>query len=795
MIILKFGGSSIKDSSSIKNISSIIQLKQKSENIAVVLSAMGEVTNKLTELAELSRGKIDFGDKFKSLKRIHEECIDELALTNTFDRVSKHFEDLNSILSIIPKNYELYAKFLDRVLCYGEILSTTIVSDYLTKQEISNDQLITTDLIITDNNFGRANVHFEQSYYKIKDYFKSHKRTQIITGFIGSTVNKDVTTLGRNGSNYTATLIGSAINADSIEIWSNVDGVLSTNPKFTKEARTIPQLTYEEALELANSGTEILFSNSIIPLLDKHIPIKIKNSLNPMHTGTKILNKIRSENPIVGISSIDELSIVKLKGNGFQYRRGNMKRIFSTLTKSNINIRLISQNYSEQSIWFVIDSKWNKITTSALKKEFSFELKHKYLSDIIIEENFSMVAIIGKGIQNRLSNLGKIFSILGKIRTNIIAILPFISQLNISFIIHKKDLARSIKSLHHELVLNRNVQNLFIVGHGLVGKNLIKLIREDKKINLCGLINSKKMLLNNCGLNTNDLNEMLAKGMQRNLNIFIKTASLMPNAIIVDATSSEEIADKTNMIIKKGISVVTASKLANSKNQKFYEAIRKNALIKEVHFKYGANVGAGLPIIETLQDLIKTGDEIIKIEGIMSGTLSFLFSQYDGTIPFSTLVSQAREKGFTEPDPRNDLNGMDVARKILILARETKANLELKDISIESLVPKGFDDKLSIKNFLIKLSELDNDILIKYQEAIRKNEVLKYLASWNGKNAVVGLKSIGMKSAFYQQSGIENIIVFKTKRYNEIPLVIKGHGAGAEVTAAAILKDIISCKN
>ena len=795
MIILKFGGSSIKDSSHIKNVYSIIHSKVKNDNIAIVFSAMGGTTNKLIKLAEKANNGEDYDFDLNNLKNIHLNCINDLQLIGTSVKLDKCFKNLKIDLSTIFKKNHLSDKLIDKVLSYGEILSTTIIADYLNFQNIPSEQLITNNIIITDNNFGNAYVHFQKSFNKIKNYFKEHKKTQIITGFIGSTEEGEITTLGRNGSDYTATLFGTALNANSIEIWSDVDGVLSTNPNFTKEARAIPYLTYEEAMELAHAGAEILFPPSIIPVLYKNIPIKIKNTLNPKHPGTEIIDKKKSSDSIVGISSLTKISLIRLQGAGLIDRKGTIGRIFSSLAKANINIKLISQTFSEHSICFAINPKWNEKAISTLENEFSFELKNRYMDEVIIENNLSMIAVVGEGMRDRPGTSGKVFSILGKAGVNIIAITQVNSQLNISFIVKSSDVDLAIKALHNELIINTDKQNIFLVGHGLVGKCLIDITKNNNTINLCGVMNSKKMLLDNYGLKTNKLKERLSNGTDRDLDHFIKIANSTPNSIIVDVTSSEEIANITPDLIQRGISVVTASKLANSKSQNFYNSLRKNSQNKKGFFKYGANVGAGLPIIETLQNLKATGDEIIKIEGIMSGTLSFLFSQFDGSIPFSKLVSQARKNGFTEPDPRDDLNGVDVARKILILARETKASLELKDIPIESLIPKSLDDNLSIEDFLIKFSEFDNDFFIKYQKANKENKVLRYIASWDGKNATVGLKSVGKENPFYNQSGRENFIVFKTKRYHDIPLVIKGHGAGAEVTAAAVLGDILSCKN
>ena len=698
-------------------------------------------------------------------------------------------EDLKSIKNsgfLNPKN-------LDKVLSYGEILSTRIISDYFSQKGILSETLNTTDVILTDNNFGNAYVHYQKSFDNIRNYLKSRSKLQIVTGFIGATEDGETTTLGRNGSDYTASIIGAAINAKNIEIWSDVDGVLSTNPKITKSAKVISELSYEEAMELAHAGAEVLFPPSIIPALYKNIPIKIRNTFNQNQNGTNINQKRIKKQTIVGISCLKKISLIRLQGAGLIDKKGTIGRMFSCLASAKINIKLIAQTFSEHSICFAINPKWNKKAKTALENEFSFEIKENYMDKIIIEDELSMIAVVGEGMRNKPGVAGNIFSTLGRAGINIVAITQVNSQLNISFIVKDKDVRRAIKVLHERLLIHKSKKNIFLIGFGLVGKKFSKSHNKDKSINLCGLMNSKTMIIDELGINISSIRKSLREENNYNLDNFIKSALNTPNAIIVDATSSDHIAEKIPELIKNGLSVVTASKLANSKNQKFYDSIRTFSIKSKSKFRYEANVGAGLPIIETLRTLIKTGDKIIKIEGIMSGTLSFLFSNYNGSTAFSKLVIEARNKGFTEPDPRDDLNGIDVGRKILILARETGAKLELSDVSIENLIPDSIDDNIGVDDFLKKLSNFDDQFLKKYQKAKKQNQVLRYIASWNGMKAEVKLKAVGIKNQFYHQSGRENFIVFKTARYNEIPLVIKGHGAGAEVTAAAVLGDILSC--
>ncbi len=788
---MKFGGSSIKNAESIKEVFSIINKRTENKEIIIVFSAMKGVTNRLKALAENSASNIDINHNLNRLKKTHDDCYYQLLKKKPNEVLVKLYSNLSEDLKSIKSSGVLNPKDLDKVLSYGEILSTRIISDYFTQKGILSETLITTDVILTDNCFGNAYVHYQKSFDNIRNYLKNRTKLQIVTGFIGATKEGETTTLGRNGSDYTASIIGAAINAKDIEIWSDVDGVLSTNPKITKSAKVISELSYEEAMELAHAGAEVLFPPSIIPALYKNIPIKIRNTFNQNQNGTNINQKRIKKEAIVGISCLEKISLIRLQGAGLIDKKGTIGRMFSCLASARINIKLIAQTFSEHSICFAINPKWNKKAKTALESEFSFEIKENYMDKIIIEDELSMIAVVGEGMRNKPGVAGNIFSTLGRAGINIVAITQVNSQLNISFIVQDKDVNHAIKVLHERLFIHKNKKNIFLIGFGLVGKSLISLINKDKSISLCGLMNSKTMIIDELGINISSISKSLREGKSYNLDNFIKSALNTPNAIIVDATSSDHIAEKTPELIKSGISVVTASKLANSKNQNFYDSIRTFSIKSK--FKYEANVGAGLPIIETLRTLLKTGDKIIKIEGIMSGTLSFLFSNYNGSKTFSKLVTEARNKGFTEPDPRDDLNGIDVGRKILILARETGAKLELNDVSIESLIPDTIDDNIGVDDFLKKLSDFDDQFLRKYQKANKQNQVLRYIASWDGMKAEVKLKAVNIEDQFYHQSGRENFIVFKTERYNEIPLVIKGHGAGAEVTAAAVLGDILSC--
>ena len=796
--ILKFGGSSISNSKRIKRVVDIILQQKKESDIAIIISALGGITNQLDQLANFASNEKSYDHLLNDLIKHHTKIIDELFSEGDIDIRScldKYFDDLESDLSGIYTDQHLTSESRDKILSYGELFSCNIISQYLSQKSISAELLDARKVVLTDDHYGNAYVYYQKSYNRIRAYCKNRKKTQIITGFIGSTENGDTTTLGRSGSDYSAAIFGAALNATAIEIWTDVNGILSADPTLVSDTKTIPHLTYEEAMELAHAGAKVIFPPTMIPALYKSIPIYIKNTFELDNTGTTI-TKERSvdEYMAAGISSLYNISLIRFQGAGMVGRYGVIGRIFNTLAKKKINIILVSQVFSEHSICFAIRPEEITIAKKLMHEEFSFELDKRIIDSIKIENNLSLIAVVGERMRHTPGISGEIFSILGRENVNIIAIAQGSSERNISFIINNEDSKHAIRTLHTFLFGKQNPLNLFVVGTGLVGSALIKLIKKNGKINVCGISNSRKMILNQQGLSLKNYIKELENGESSDLDAFITASINSPRSVLIDVTSSSRVAKKTTELIENGVSVVSASKLANTMNMNYYNSIRKKSYESGAQFKYEANVGAGLPIIETLQNLIKTDDVIEKIEGIISGTLGYLFCEFDGLIPFSELVKNAKEKGFTEPDPRDDLNGIDVGRKILILARETGAYLEMSDVIVENLIPSKMNPDLSIDEFLNQLSDHDQYFQDQFELAKKENKVLRYIAEWDGKTAQVQLKAVGQGSPFYHQYGRENFIIFTTKRYHNTPLVIKGHGAGAEVTAAGVLGDILKCQ-
>ena len=794
MKILKFGGSSVKTT---ERIEQVVQLISSEHPCGVVVSAFGGITDQLIQLIAYAERGADYNNDLQLFfdrhrKTIHDLHIEKELLFNTVQEIEN---ELSVTLSTIANQKKCTPQLKDAALSVGEQLSANIITEACIEKGINATYLDARKVILTDDHFGSAFVHYQKSYNNIRNEWKDESKTRIITGFIGATESGETTTFGRSGSDYTASIFGAALDVKEIEIWTDVNGILSADPNVVFDAKTISHITYEEAMELAHAGAKVIFPPTMIPALYKSIPIRIKNTFEPDNPGTAITqDRLRDDHFAVGISSLYNVSLIRFQGAGMVGRFGVIGRVFDALAKKKINIILVSQVFSEHSICFAIQPAEVDLAESLLKEEFSFELKNHFIDSIKIENDLSLIAVVGEGMRHTPGISGKLFSVLGEKNVNVIAIAQGSSERNISFIIKNDEVKSAIRSLHQYIFSDNAIINVFIAGVGLVGSDLIRLIQDNNSINICGIMNSRKMILNPSGLDPQHYLEELENGDTADLESFISSVSQSLNSVFVDVTSSPAIAEKTANILKKGISVVSASKLANAMNQDYYDSIRENSEAAGALFKYETNVGAGLPIIETLHTLINTGDTINKIEGIMSGTLSYLFSQFDDSIPFSELVKSAQENGYTEPDPRDDLNGVDVGRKILILARETGAQLEFDDVSIQSLIPENMDPAFSVDEFLEQLSKYDDKFLNMYTSASREDKMLRYIATWDGQNATVELKAVGIKNPFYHQNGRENFIVFTTKRYKDTPMIIKGHGAGAEVTAAGVLGDILKCQ-
>ena len=815
MKILKFGGTSVGTADSIRLVADIVfDYERKGEKVAVVVSAQSGITNLLTSAGtKASEGNIEYEDIFKEIEGRHFTVVKQLITvngqSNTFAHVKLLLNELEDVLHGVFLLKELSLRTRDLIMSFGERLSAFIIHEFFKQAGLDAAYLDAREVIITDDNYGAAKINFDATNKKITEYFNSHKELQVVTGFISANEKGQITTLGRGGSDYTAAVLGAALEVDEIEIWTDVDGMMTADPRKVKRAFSLPAISYVEAMELTHFGAKIIYPPTLQPAFNKNIPIRVRNTFNLDFEGTLITKEANNkEMPIKGISSIQHVSLVNLQGGGMVGVPGIASRLFGALSRAKVNVILISQASSEHSICFAIAPEDAITTRTAIEDEFILEIASGKINAVAIEEDLSIVAIVGENMKNTPGIAGKLFGTLSKNGINIIAIAQGSSELNVSVIIKEVHLSKALKALHGTFFLeNRQSLNLYIVGTGLIGGTLLKQIKRqygyfyDKRylnINIVALANSKKMMFDENGLNLDHWKETLVEqGDSMDIAAFVKKmkALNLPNSIFVDNTSSKAISDHYEEVLNASISVVTPNKLANSDSYDRYLELQEIALKKGVKFLYETNVGAGLPVISTLRDLILSGDQIYKIDGILSGTISFIFNSFEGDKKFSEVVKEAKRLGYTEPDPRDDLNGMDMARKILILSREAGISLELKDIMMEPLLPEACFKADTVEDFFKELEKIDDMMEEKMKAAQKEGKKLRYIAGLENDKAFIKLEAVGPDSLFYAVSGSDNIIAYTSERYHDKPLVIKGPGAGAEVTAAGVFAEIISISN
>ena len=812
MKVLKFGGTSCGTATSIQLVLNIIKAKQAKEGqIAAVFSAMGGVTNKLIEAGRLAtQNDSTYFDIVREIENRHFEVVRTLInvklQSKVFANIRTIINELEDLLKGVSLIREISTRTSDLIVSFGERLSTTLIHEILHAQGIDCQYLDARKVIRTDATFGIASVDFAVTNRQIQEHFSKTKSLQLITGFIGSTEKGETTTLGRGGSDYTGSIFGAALNAEEIEIWTDVDGMMTADPRKVKNAFTIPTITYSEAMELTHFGAKVIYPPSLQPAFTKNIPIRVLNTFNPDFVGT-VVNRVAepSEFIITGISSIDNLALVNLQGSGMIGVAGVSAKLFTVLAKHEISVILISQASSEHSICFAINPSASANVKAILENEFKNEIAGGDVEGIDIQENLSVIAVVGEGMRRHTGVSGKLFSVLGKNGINIIATAQGSSELNISVVIEKKDISKALNVIHDSFFFSQaKTLNLFLVGTGLIGKALLEQLQGQEnylskykalKINLVGVMNSRKMLIDPQGISLDSWeNERDSKGKKSEIWEFVEEAKRLnlPNSVFADCTANKEIHNFYLGLFEANISVVTPNKVANSGRYEDYALLHRTALVKGVKFLYETNVGAGLPVINTLQGLISSGDRFEKIEGVLSGTLSYIFNNFKAGVKFADIVQEAKVKGYTEPDPREDLSGMDVARKILILGREIGLRLEPEDVTIEKLLPENCEKAPTVDDFFKELEVSNTYFEAMVNEAEAKGEVLRFIATLENNKINIGVKSIGKTHPFYMMDGADNVISFTTKRYHDRPLVIKGPGAGAEVTASGVFADIVA---
>lgn len=813
MKVLKFGGSSVAKPERIRSVIEIVKpyLKDKP---ALVFSAFGGVTDSLIALSSAAlAGKGEYKEELRLLETRHLDAVRELIgiqkQSSILAQVKFTFNELEDVLHGVFLVKERTPRTLDYIMSFGERLSAYIIAEAMKDQGIDAEFLDARQVVRTDNNFGYARIDFEKTNTLIKNHFANRTQVQIITGFIGSSPSGETTTIGRSGSDYTAAIVAGALQVSDLEIWTDVDGMMTADPRKVKKAFTVKEMTYEEAMELSHFGAKVIFPATMQPAMVNRIPIWIKNTFNPTFEGTVISEKSNGKNLIIkGISSMDKISLLSVQGSGLVGVVGVSMRLFGTLAKENINVILISQASSEHSICFAIESNKTQQAKAAIEKEFQYEIRSKEMDTVKVEESLAIVAIVGENMKHNPGTSGRMFNALGKSGININAIAQGSSELNISAVIHQQDIAKALNVLHEVFFLSdRKVLNVFLVGTGLIGKSLLAMMQKQYnqlakqnqlEIHVVGIANSKKMFFSEDGLKLEHaVAQMMQAGEEMNLNTFMGTMLSMnlSNSIFVDCTSSAEVTEHYESILASNISIVTPNKKANSGSFQKYLSLKQEAQKRGVKFLYETNVGAGLPVINTLNDLLVSGDSVLSIEAVLSGTLNYIFSTFMPGDKFSDVVKEAKAKGYTEPDPRDDLNGMDVARKILILSREAGLSLELSDIQVENLVPEACRGEMVVEEFLKKLEEHNPYFEKLATEAAARQEKLRYMAVLQDGKTSIRLGSVNAQHPFYSLSGSDNIILLTTERYKERPMVIRGPGAGAEVTAAGVFADIIRIGN
>jgi aspartokinase/homoserine dehydrogenase 1 len=814
MIVLKFGGTSVANATNIAKAIDIVYQKSKDHQLAVVVSAFSGVTDLLIQAGKTAAAKDkNYKEIISLIDKKHKEAIDELIpLSEQSDIITTINNDINLLKTLLDGCYllgELSNRTADIVAGFGELLSSQIIAVAL-KQKVSNSCFKDSrEVIKTNSNFGKASVDFGITNQYLADYFNTNSNQVVLfPGFIASSLDGNTTTLGRGGSDYTAAIIAAAIKASVLEIWTDVNGMFTANPKIVKQAQPIETISYQEAMELSHFGAKVLYPPTIQPVLKDSIPIFIKNTFEPDAYGTLISNHPNEgSNPIKGISHIDNIALVTLEGSGMVGVAGSSKRLFEVLSNENINVIFITQASSEHSICIGILNADADKAKAAIDKTFEIEIGQNKVDPCIVEKDLCIVALVGESMKNHQGISGKMFSTLGKNNVNIRAIAQGASERNISVVINEKDVKKALNTLHERFFEDNTKQlNLFVMGVGNVGEKFIdqihqqkKFLKENLKINLrvVAMANSRKMVFEEDGINLNDWKAKVDQGETANVPAFIKrVADLnLRNSIFVDITANYEIAGIYDQFLSKNVAVVTCNKIACSSEYNNYKNLKNLSRKYNAPFLFETNVGAGLPIIDTLKHLIASGDKVNRINAVLSGSLNFIFNNFSETYNFHDVVKEAGIQGFTEPDPKIDLSGVDVARKILILIRESGYQMEMEDIVNNSFLPAECMATTNNEDFFKSLTKNATHFDNLLAEAKAKNSRLKFVASFENGKASVGLQFIPADSPFYNLEGKDNIVQFYTDRYVDQPLLIKGAGAGAAVTASGIFADVIRIGN
>lgn len=810
MKVLKFGGTSVGSVQSILSLKRIVENEAKRQPVIVVVSALSGITDKLISTAMTALRHDDHWKReFDAMVDRHHKMIDTIITDNKkredlFNRVDSLFEQLRSIYYGVYLIHDLSQKTQDTIVSYGERLSSNIVATLIGGAKWFDAR----KFIKTERKNNKHTLDSELTAKLVRDAFSDMPRVSLVPGFISRDRDTDeITNLGRGGSDYTAAILAAALNAEVLEIWTDVDGFMTADPRVIKTAYTINELSYIEAMELCNFGAKVIYPPTIYPVCVKNIPILVKNTFNPEKPGTIIKQKVAADTkPIKGISSIKGTSLITVTGLSMVGVIGVNRRIFSALANHGISVFMVSQASSENSTSIGVREEDAQAAAKVLNEEFAAEIEDGAMFPMHVEDGLATIAIVGENMKHAAGIAGKLFGTLGRSGISVIACAQGASETNISFVVKADYLRKSLNVIHDSFFLSEyKVLNLFICGVGTVGGKLIEQIqkqyeelkeRNRLKLNVVGIASSTKAIFNRDGIDLSTYKAQLANSSPNTsqqlregvlkMNIF--------NSVFVDCTASKEIADLYQQFLEHNISVIAANKIAASGKYEAYVKLRQTAIDRGVKFRYETNVGAGLPIIGTINDLRNSGDHILKIEAVLSGTLNFIFNEISATTPFSATVRKAKEMGYSEPDPRIDLSGSDVIRKLVILSREAGYHVEQDDVEKHLFVPDSYFSG-SLDDFWKRLSELDADFEKRRQQLEAEGKRWRFVATMEGGKTCVALQAVGKEHPFYKLEGSNNIVMLTTERYKEYPMLIQGYGAGASVTAAGVFANIMSIAN
>jgi aspartokinase/homoserine dehydrogenase 1 len=803
MKVLKFGGTSVGSPETIRVVQKIVE--SQTEPCAVVVSAFGGITDKIIAI---SRKAMEHDPSYKDdlfeFSNRHFDAINELLedenREHTLKEADAMISEFQDILHGVYLLEDLSDKTMGFLLSFGERLSAKILSRLIQKAAYIDAR----KMIRTNSDYLNATVDIQLSEEMIRSSLENLTSVALIPGFIASDEKGKTTTLGRGGSDYTAAIIAAAMKASVLEIWTDVDGFMTADPRIVKKAHPIGCLSYEEAMELSHFGAKVLYTPTLSPAFRENIPIRILNTFNAEAPGTLISHHdvCGSEHLIKGISSINAVDLVTVKGAGMVGKTGTSARVFTSLARSNVNVILITQASSEMTISFAVDPSATDAAVAGLKEEFSTEIELRREMEIEVIRELSIIAIVGEEMRHTPGISSILYHALGRNGISVIATAQGSSELNISVVIKRSSLKKALNAINEGFFLSDLKEiHLYLAGTGNVGSKLLNQIRQQfkplmetqrLKVNLVGISNSRKMLINTDGIDINDPYKALENGVEADLNKFIETIGRknLRNSVFVDCTASETLSERYSELFEKYVSVITANKIACSSDYSLYRSLKESALVHGVKFSFETNVGAGLPVISTIEDLISSGDKILEIEAVVSGTLNYIFNILSEEIPLSKAIRMAMDNGFSEPDPRLDLSGMDVKRKLLILARESGYPLEAEDIEIEKFLPDELFEG-DVDSFL-KNIEKENDVWEeKRKKLAASGRRWRYVAALKDGKGVIGLREMKERHPAYQLEASNNIILLTTSRYKELPLLIQGYGAGADVTAAGLFADVI----